>query len=462
MYLILKTLSDFLFANASTAFSLAIVLFCVLAFLLSVGRRFEMAVRLERIGIPIALIAGLGALVIGPYGQIPLLPEEVTDIWVKLPSPLLTLVFASLMLGRPIPSGQGLWKPVTSQALLALLLGFGQYLVGGLVVLFFLIPFLGVDPLMGCLIEVGFEGGHGAAAIMGESYAKLGFPQGLDLGLAMATVGLFSSTVIGSALVVVARWRGWVTPQASQENSDLGELEIQGSFFEKSRELAINLAFAGMAVLLGALMLYVLRQLAPFLGGIFQEVILVFPVFPLALLGSLFIRYLLEKFNKEDLISELLHRDIATLSTDLLITTALASVNLPVLLNDWLPLAILSVSGLTWNLLGMFFVARYTFKEEWFERSIAEFGNATGVAASGILLLRLADPRNVTSTLPIFSSTRLFLQPFLSGGLVTVLAPIAITKFGLGGWTEVSGALTIICIVLILLMQPYLSNTKNK
>ena len=55
--------------------------------------------------------------------------------------------------------------------------------------------------------KVGFEGGHGAAAIMGDTYTKLGFPQGLDLGLAMATVGLFSSTVLGSALVVVGHVR---------------------------------------------------------------------------------------------------------------------------------------------------------------------------------------------------------------------------------------------------------------
>ena len=101
----------------------------------------------------------------------------------------------------------------------------------------------------------------------------------------------------------------------------------------------------------------------------------------------------------------------------------------------------------------MFVFARLTFKEEWFERSIAEFGNATGVAASGVLLLRLADPRNVTSTLPIFSSTRLLLQPLLSGGLVTVIAPIAVVKLGLKGWTEVCGLLTILFILLAIFLQ---------
>ena len=79
------------------------------------------------------------------------------------------------MLGRPIPSKNGLFKPVAKQASLGFLLGFGQYFVGGVVVLFVLIPFMGVDPLMGCLIEIGFEGGHGAAAVMGKSFENIGF-----------------------------------------------------------------------------------------------------------------------------------------------------------------------------------------------------------------------------------------------------------------------------------------------
>ncbi len=449
----LKTIHGFLYLNAPHSFGLAIGLFCFFGLLLSFGRRFEPALRLERLGVPIALLAGSLTLFVGPYGQVPLLPESVTDIWVKLPAPLLTLVFATLMLGRPIPRGKGLWKPIASQTLVGLLLGFGQYLVGGLAVLFILIPYLGVNPLMGCLIEVGFEGGHGAAAVMGKSFSNFGFPQGLDLGLAMATVGLLSSTVLGSFLVVVGRWRGWVVSEPLAELENGGNLEDSISFLQKLSDLLVNLAFVGFAVLFGVVTLFVLRQIAPFFGDVFQEVLLVFPVFPLALLGSLLIRYLLEVSGHTSLISEYIQRDIATLATDLLITTATASVNLPLLMNDWLPLTILAVSGLTWNFAGMFLFSRLTFREEWFERSIAEFGNATGVAASGVLLLRLADPKNLTSTLPIFSSTRLLLQPLLSGGLVTVIAPIAVVRIGLKGWTEVCGLLTILFILLAFLIQ---------
>ncbi|MFL0736605.1 MAG: hypothetical protein AB8B39_06030 [Prochlorococcus sp.] len=101
----------------------------------------------------------------------------------------------------------------------------------------------------------------------------------------------------------------------------------------------------------------------------------------------------------------------------------------------------------------MLVVARFTLREEWFERSITEFGQATGVAASGLLLLRLADPRNLTKTLPVFSIKQLMLQPILSGGIITVVAPLAVTRLGLLGWTEICGVLTVICIGLAVILR---------
>ena len=92
----------------------------------------------------------------------------------------------------------GLIRPIVNQFLLALSLGFGQFFVGGLVVKYVLPSSMETNPLMGCLIEVGFEGGHGAASIIGESFNKLGFSDGLDLGLAMATMGLLSSSSAAS------------------------------------------------------------------------------------------------------------------------------------------------------------------------------------------------------------------------------------------------------------------------
>ncbi|WP_269623113.1 sodium/glutamate symporter [Prochlorococcus marinus] len=449
-----QLLGKVIFSDSASTLIISFGVLFIFASLFIIGRRFKSALRLERLGIPISILVGTFALLIGPYGPYPLLPQTITDVWIRLPTPLLTLVFATLMLGKPLPKGSSLWQPVASQALLGLLLGFGQYLIGGIAVLIFLSPVLDVDPLMGCLIEIGFEGGHGAAAIMGNSFEKIGFSQGLDLGLAMATVGLLSSTLIGSGLVVLGRSLGWISSINNQNNIEDDLISgDQISIYSQIRQLAINIAFVGLAVLFGITLLSCLRQLGSYLGGQFYEVSSIFPVFPLALIGSLFIRFFLEKFDKTEFVSEILQREIGILSTDLLITTAMAGLNLPLLLQDWLPISILALSGLIWNLLGMFLFARILFKDKWFERSIIEFGNATGVAASGILLLRLADPKDDTNTLPIFSIKQLFLQPLLSGGLITVIAPLYILKLGLTGWTELCGVLTIAFILLAMILQ---------
>ncbi len=197
-----------------------------------------------------------------------MLPASVLDIWMQLPTPLLTLVFATLMLGRPIPRVTGLWKPVASQALLGLLLGFGQYVVGGIIVLSFLLPSFGVDPLMGCIIEVGFEGGHGAAAIMGDSFSRLGFSEGLDLGFAMATVGLLASTFLGSGLVVVGRFFGWLVPAEQEIKNDLIDVDLEFKPLDQLRLLLYNFALAGLAVLVGLLLLYFLRFFSNYMGDV--------------------------------------------------------------------------------------------------------------------------------------------------------------------------------------------------
>ena len=81
---------------------------------------------------------------------------------------------------------------------------------------------------------------------------------------------------------------------------------------------------------------------------------------------------------------------------------------------------------------------------DWFERAIIEFGQATGVAASGLLLLRMADPGDRSPALTAFSIKQLLLQPVLAGGVITVVAPLVVDSWGLPAWTG-------LCLALVLL-----------
>ena len=443
----------------------------LLAVLLLIGTAIGAAIGLKRWGVPEALLAGGLGLLLAPSGPLPLLPPAVIERWSNLPLALLTLVFATLMLSKPLPRIGSIWRPVTAQLLLALTLAFGQFMVGGLAVLLVLQPLIGAPPVMAALIEVAYEGGHGSAAAMGPSYARLGLASGEALGLAMATVGLLSATLVGALVVLLGRSRRWLlasslpiaqpapaaAPAAAlssspnpvsnsstggSTNSSPGQSQLGPAVW------LVNLALTGAAVLLGTLMLRGLQELAARWGGGFALVIDGLPVFPLALLGSLLVRLLLERGGKGHWAAARVQGRLGTLAADLLITAATACLDLSLLAEQWLALTVLAVAGLVWNVAVVLLLGPRILPPNWFERGLVEFGQATGVAASGLLLLNMVDPQDQGDALTPFSIKQLLLQPFIAGGIVTVAAPLAIDGWGLPAWTLFCLALVILWVSL--------------
>ncbi|MFM8606102.1 MAG: sodium/glutamate symporter [Cyanobium sp.] len=450
--------------------ALAIVLLVVL---LVVGTMLARGLGVHQWGIPEALIAGSLGLLLAPGGVLPLLPQSVIGLWEQLPLVLLTLVFGSLLVGKPLPKPAGLWRPLSAQVLLALSLAFGQFFIAGITVLLVLQPLLHVSPVLACLIEVAYEGGHGSAAAMGPTYERLGVEGGTELGLAMATVGLLASTLVGGLVVVLARRLGWLGTAASatspaaatQEPAAPALLEAEGNTGAEKKTGAaaatpamppwrgatdrlalwlVNLALAGIAVAIGWMLLELLRRLAERTGGGFVVVIDALPVFPLALIGSLLVRLALERSGQAWRVSTPVQARIGTVSADLLIVAATACLDLSLLARDWLPLTALALGGLAWNLAVVLLLGRRILPAPWFERGIIEFGQATGVAASGLLLLSMADPHDSGDAITPFSIKQLLLQPLLAGGVITVVAPLAVDGWGLPTWTGFCAGLVLL------------------
>ncbi len=407
---------------------------------------------LRRLGLPEALIAGGLGLLIGPFSPLRVFPEQVYTVWNQIPGVLISVVFATLFLGQTLPSRAVLWQRAASQTAFGMVLGFGQYLVGGLTVLLVLQPLLGVNPLMASLIEVGFEGGHGTAAGMGPTFRSLGLASGEALALAMATVGVLAAVLIGSTLVVIGRRRQWLL--AAGDAQAMAALEAQ-RLLEQQRQrpsqpsptldsLTLNLALIGGAVGLGVLFKHALILLGSWLGGEDAGRLLgAVPLFPLAMVGGLLVQQLLQWQGQPHLASVQQQQSIGALAMDVLITAAMASLNLSLLAEAWLPLLVLAAVGLAWNVAAFLWLAPRLFADAWFERAIADFGQGTGVTASGLLLLRMADPYGRSGALEAFSFKQLVFEPFLGGGLITAFAPIALQALGLPLWTALALGLTL-------------------
>ena len=71
---------------------------------------------------------------------------------------------------------------------------------------------------------------------------------------------------------------------------------------------------------------------------------------------------------------------------DFLVASAVATIQPKVVAANWQPLTILVLAGAIWSVGCVLFLGPKLFLYAWFERSIAEFGQATGVTATGLML----------------------------------------------------------------------------
>ncbi|MBE9040783.1 sodium:glutamate symporter, partial [Oscillatoriales cyanobacterium LEGE 11467] len=275
----------------SNAFTLqdAFFAFVLIALLILAGRFVRQKVSLfQALFIPSSIVAGGLALLLGPeiLGAIfgsnsplggGLFSEPIRLVWSQSPGVFINVVFAALFLGETIPSPREIWRKAAPQVAFGQTIAWGQYVVGLLLVITVLTPVFGLNPIAGALIEIAFEGGHGTAAGMAGTFEELGFPEGGDLALGLATVGIVTGIVSGILLADWGRRKGYVQVQTGKKNTDEnpeanegsqeeGEYEDPATRAERARlmrdllidPITLNLGFVGLAVAIGWVILKVL------------------------------------------------------------------------------------------------------------------------------------------------------------------------------------------------------------
>jgi ESS family glutamate:Na+ symporter len=313
------------------------------------------------------------------------------------------------------------------------------------VTLIILIPVFGADPISAALIEIGFEGGHGTAGGMADTLRELGFEEGPDLALGLATVGIVSGIITGTALAEWGRKRRHIrTFQADVEQpDDLPELTHTESREVRQRRrqlmrgllidpLSLNFGFVGIAVIIGWIILrgLVLLEAATWgqTGFTFMSYL---PLFPMALIGGIIVQLVMERLGLSVLIIQPLMKNIAGTALDVVVVTALASISLTVIGSNLATFTILSIAGISWNILFFLYYAPRIYPNYWFEKGIGDMGQSMGVTATGILLLRMVDPDNRSGAFESFAYKQLFFEPIVGGGLFTAAAPALIVRLGL-------------------------------
>ena len=404
-------------------------------------------VLLQKLHLPASVVAGLlGLIIIQTVSAMGVSGAPVCyEGWSKLPGLLINIVFACLFLGVILPKISSIWDSVGRQLAYGQIVAWGQYLIGSVIVLLLLKPLFNVPDLFAGIMPVGFEGGHGTAAGMGAVFEELGWAAGKDFALSCATGGIIGAIIVGMTLINWAIRRGYVVQKAKlggmkswdtggvipeDERPEAGKQTVSSDVIET---LSLHFVVVGIAVLIG----YLLQQgllitSAAFFSAKWQQVFHSFPLFPLCMIGGMLTQMCLKRFDRQKHIDHKLILRIQNTALDFLVVAAIATIRLKVIAAMWIPLVVIVVAGVLWNVFCLVVLSRHVFKDAWFERAIAEMGQSMGVTATGLLLLRVVDPDYETPAADAFACKQLLHEPFMGGGLWTSMAIPLIALWG--GW----------------------------
>lgn len=435
----------------------AVIVFCALSLLLICGKLLRSTIPLfQRLYLPSSVIGGLlGLVLISCFGSH--IPVEWVDVMKKVPGFLINVIFATLFLGVVTPSLGKIVKIALPQLCLGQIMAWGQYVVGLGLAGFLLCYLFDVPAMFGNLLEIGFQGGHGTVGGMTESFIAYNWEEGVALGLTVATCGMIIGIVIGMVLVNWALRKGYVKEVRTFEERD--KMERIGVYHDKENRpvagfqtvfsdsidsLAFHLALVGVSVLVGFGMLKGLQwaEVCCFPEAT-TRIFTGFPLFPLCMIGGVLLQLIAMETKTDRFIDHHQMQRISGASLDYLVVAAVATIQLKVVAANWQPLLILIVAGTVFSVAMILFLAPKLFREAWFERAIADFGQATGVTATGLMLLRTVDPESKTVATASFGYKQLLHEPVMGGGLWTALALTLVFTLG---WFKV----WIFCCIMLL------------
>ena len=173
-----------------------------------------------------------------------------------------------------------------------------------------------------------------------------------------------------------------------------------------------------------------------------------FPLFPFCMISGLILQGIAQKAKVISLIDHGQMQRLAGAALDFLVVAAMSTIKLEVVAANWEALLILITAGLLFSVFMVVAVARKIFPESWFECAIADFGQSLGVTATGLMLLRAADPESKTKAAQAFGYKQLLHEPVMGGGLWTALALTLLFQLGWRIMLGISaGAFIIWCII---------------
>jgi ESS family glutamate:Na+ symporter len=411
---------------------------------------------LRALFIPTAVIGGFVALALGPEGvgrvndAYGIFTAETFAVWTALPGLLINVMCASLLLGERLPPLKQIWEISGPHVIMGGVMSAGQFAVGGILTLLLLEPFFDISDKAGALIEMSFAGGHGTLAGLTPVLEEYNAEELLDVGLGLATIGMVTGIVVGTMLVnyaikspsiPVARDR----PPSPDENYDIdhhrpGPDDAPLDENKGMSQVTAAAVFLGVSIAVGIGLLELFRWVFNLFGSNFFEM---FPLFPFTIIGGVLVQLAAVRFNFEWAVNRTAVSGLGGLAVDGIVICAIGTLSLAALGDNLGPLLILAVASVAWSVFVAMIVGRRLFTKDWFEHSIAEFGESQGNVATGFVMVDMVDPAQHTDVVRGYSYRQLITRPLIGGGFVTALAIPLIDALGLTVFTIAAIAISV-------------------
>lgn len=379
--------------------------------------------------IPASLVGGFVGLILGPY-ILNVIPAEVMANWSNLTGRLIVIVFAPMFMGIKGFFQKGDGKLALGTVCAHHMNGAMQFALPLLLGALLLEPVFGVNPLFGCIVEEGWIGGHGTAGGMGAVFEPLGFMEGQTLATTSATIGLLFGVIGGVVFINIGIRKGYTNYVKTESKLAIDStpeiyLEEQPVDTHKavSTDVINSLAFHATIVALAIFLGYFANLL------IFQFTGLFLSWFICSAFVGVILNSLINKTKYSAMMDRATFVNIQGIALDFLVCGAVASLNLTVLVDNVVPLAILMVVSAVQMVWYLFYYCRRVLGQDWFEHGIFFYGSGTGVSATGYLLLRIVDPNYQSNTVKRVALAAPF-SWFYGGGVLTTMVPVLVAQRG--------------------------------
>jgi len=287
-----------------------------------------------------------------------------------------------------------------------------QAIIGfGITLLLAYTIFPDISAILGLLLPLSFAQGPGQATSIGSQWNANGIlPGGANIGAMIATIGFLWAIIVGIILMnILVKKRGFKVDGGTDtvNNIDIDKPSKHTSTIPKTAfidDLTIQIILIGFVYLVtyGVIegLCFLLKDLGTFgesLSGLFRGFAFLFGTLIAVAVKAIF-KKLRDKGNmKVNYVDNYLMQKISAVSFDFMITASIAALSFTALGNYGWSILILTTVGGVFTIFYTIFMAKFIYRDEVLENTLALFGTWTGTITTGVALLKEVDPKGKTS-----------------------------------------------------------------